>query len=426
MATPGWTSVGEATAVQYGVSGWLALADPGPSDRGLNSFTGGASDATSSLTQTVNVNQYSSAIDASQVTYVLSGWLGGYSSQDDSATLTVTFQNAAGVALGTGSIGPVLASDRADVTGLLSRSSAGAVPSGTRTVLVVLSMNRTAGTANDGYADNLSLAFSGTGAGACNPGASTDGGTTGGGPDAGAKDAASGPDAGAKDAGGVCGTGVSCPAGQQCLSGQCCVPPAAGGDCTTFPACGCPAGQVCYPSTTHVLACFAGNNLLEGADCSSGSTCQAGLGCFDGVCRPYCNTDADCPAVAGVQSCLATYWDDQQTVSILGVKVCARTCDPAHPQSPRAPFLSCPAGFGCSPSPAGASFCFKASPLPTGSACTSDADCPAGNSCTGASATTLVCKPYCFSSSDCAAGATCQFAWITRQYAGSQELGYCQ
>jgi len=42
----------------------------------------------------------------------------------------------------------------------LQRSSNGTVPSGTRTVLVC-SMLRTDGTANDGYADDLSLVFSG-------------------------------------------------------------------------------------------------------------------------------------------------------------------------------------------------------------------------------------------------------------------------
>jgi hypothetical protein len=406
VATPGWISTGEATAVEYGVSGGPGLTDPGPADRGLNFFSGGWSDATSSLTQTVTVSQFSSTIDANQVTYVLSGWLGGYWTQDDSATLTVTFQNAAGVVLGTGSIGPVLASDRASATGLLVRSSTGAVPPGTRTVLVVLSLNRAAGTANDGSADNLSLAFSGTGTGACNPGVSADGGTTGGAADAAAKDAGGGADAAAQDAGGGCGV------------------PAAGGTCTPFPPCGCPTGQVCYPSTTHAMACFTGNNLPEGADCSSGLICQTGLGCLDGVCRPYCSTDADCPMVAGVRSCLAIYWSDSSP--ILGVKLCAKICDPAHPQSPTAPLLSCPTGFSCSPSPDGASSCFNASPSSAaGSACTSDMNCPAGYACTGTSATTLVCKQYCFFNSDCVSG-TCQFTWITPQYAGTSAVGYCQ
>jgi hypothetical protein len=159
VPTSGWTSVGEATAIQYGASEYPALTDPGPSDRGLNFFAGGQSDPTSSLAQTINVSQYASSIDTGHVTYALSGWLGGWEDQGDSATLTVTFQDATGRALAAGSIGPVTEADRADVTGLSQRSSNGAVPSGTRTVSVVLSMIRTDGTANDGYADNLSLLF---------------------------------------------------------------------------------------------------------------------------------------------------------------------------------------------------------------------------------------------------------------------------
>jgi hypothetical protein len=179
VATPGWTTTGEATAAQYGVSGWPGSADPGPTDRGLNLFSGGPSDATSTLTQTINVAQFSSAIDSRRVTYLLSGWLGGWQSQDDNATLTVTFQSASGVALGTGSIGPVMGSDRAYATGLIQQSSSGSVPSGTRTVLVVLSLVRISGSANDGYADDLSLVFGGTGTSACGVGASVDGGGAG-------------------------------------------------------------------------------------------------------------------------------------------------------------------------------------------------------------------------------------------------------
>ncbi len=234
------------------------------------------------------------------------------------------------------------------------------------------------------------------------------------------------PDAGAKDTASGCGSGGACPVGQQCLSGQCCVPPAAGGDCSANPACGCPAGQICAPASTRVMACFAGNNVAEGADCSAGLTCRAGLGCFDGICRPYCNSDVDCPAVAGVQRCLPTYWDDQQTQAILGVKVCARICDPSRPQNPHAPLLSCPAGFGCGSAPTGDSFCFKAGTSPAGAACTSTANCLPGYVCTGPSATALVCTNYCLSNSDCAGGTTCQFAWTPRQYAGTQEVGYCQ
>ena len=161
VSTPNWVSAGEATAAQYAVNGWPLPTDSGPADRGLNLFSGGPADSASSLTQTVNLTHYAGSIDKNHATYKLSAWLGGYADQGDNATVTVTFQDALGSALGTGSIGPVTASDRSNLTGLLPRSSDGTVPSGTRKVLVVISMVRTDGTANDGYADNLSLIFSG-------------------------------------------------------------------------------------------------------------------------------------------------------------------------------------------------------------------------------------------------------------------------
>ncbi len=161
VATPGWTSTGEATALVYGSGGYPALTDPGPADRGVNLFIGGYNDATSSLTQTIDLTADAASIDAAGVTYALSGWLGGYSTQEDYATLTVTFQDGTLNALGTGTIGPVTAEDRADATGLLLRGTTGSVPVGTRSALVVLAMVREAGTANDGYADNLSLTLCG-------------------------------------------------------------------------------------------------------------------------------------------------------------------------------------------------------------------------------------------------------------------------
>jgi hypothetical protein len=161
VSTPNWVSSGGATAAQYAVNGWPAPTDSGPADRGSNLFSGGPADSTSSLSQTVNVSHYAGSIDKNHVTYKMSGWLGGYSDQGDNATVTVTFEDSSGNALGAGSIGPVTASDRSNQTGLLPRSSGGPVPSGTRKVLVVIAMVRTDGTANDGYADNLSLIFSG-------------------------------------------------------------------------------------------------------------------------------------------------------------------------------------------------------------------------------------------------------------------------
>jgi hypothetical protein len=161
VPTPGWTSTGEATALEYGVSSYPAATDPGPTDRGTNLFVGGQDDMSSSLTQTIDLTAYGAAIAGGGVTYTLTGWLGGYNSQEDSATLTITFEDGSGSALATGSIGPVTAEDRMGSTGLLERSGTGAVPKGTQSVLVELDMTRTDGSANDGYADDLSLVLTG-------------------------------------------------------------------------------------------------------------------------------------------------------------------------------------------------------------------------------------------------------------------------
>ncbi len=74
--------------------------------------------------------------------------------------LTVTFRNAGAASIGSASIGPVTAADRANATGMLLRAAGGAVPVGTRTIDVVLQMTRLSGSYNDGYADDLSLVLS--------------------------------------------------------------------------------------------------------------------------------------------------------------------------------------------------------------------------------------------------------------------------
>ena len=158
---PSWTLTGNFTVVQYNAPGGFPLStDPGPPARGSNYFAGG-NNASSSATQTINVAAGAAAIDAGMATYSLSGWLGGFSSQDDNATLTVTFRNAGATAIGSATIGPVTAADRGSATGMLLRNAAGAVPVGTRTIDVVLQLTRVSGTYNDGYADELSLVLAG-------------------------------------------------------------------------------------------------------------------------------------------------------------------------------------------------------------------------------------------------------------------------
>jgi hypothetical protein len=211
-----------------------------------------------------------------------------------------------------------------------------------------------------------------------------------------------------------------CMAGLMCSSGQCCVPPASGGVCTQYPACGCPANEICYPvRASHSLGCFGTDNLAEGADCNNGQ-CTAGFGCFGSTCKQYCNTDADCPAAPGVRKCLQTTWSDTKA-AIAGVLVCASVCDPVHPQGPKAPLRSCPAGFGCYSSDTGASGCYSGGTAAGGSTCASDSDCLPGFYCGSGSKT---CRGYCYTDADCP-GSTCSIGFSPAQFAGIYPVGYC-
>ena len=164
-SVPGWTITGPVSVCRYG-SVEIDTMAPGPPDRGLNFFSGGPDNSTSSLAQRIDISTNAAAIDAGTLTYTLSGWLGGWDVQDDSASLTVTFRNASNASLGTAKIGPVFSDLRPFGTGLVQETAAGTIPSGTRNLDLVLLFSRSSGSYNDGAADNLSLVL-GTGAGTC-------------------------------------------------------------------------------------------------------------------------------------------------------------------------------------------------------------------------------------------------------------------
>jgi hypothetical protein len=157
VAMPNWSRNYSGTLVPYGAPGGFPLAtDPGPVDRGFGFFAGGVS-AYSYITQEINISSIGAAIDASKVHYDLSGYFGGYATDDDSAYLGARFENASHSSLGIDSTIIVYASHRGNQTGLLFRSRTGLVPVGTRFIVISLIMTRYAGSYNDAYADNLSL-----------------------------------------------------------------------------------------------------------------------------------------------------------------------------------------------------------------------------------------------------------------------------
>jgi uncharacterized protein (TIGR03437 family) len=161
VSVPGWSQEGLFTIEPYSDPGGdLSAMTPGPPNPGNYYFYGGPSNAMSSASQLIDVSSTASLIDTGTVQYALSAWLGGYSSQNDNAVLTVTYEDWTGTNLGSVTLGPILAADRSNNSELLLESQNGSVPTGTRQISVVLTMTRTDGSDNDGLADNLSLVLS--------------------------------------------------------------------------------------------------------------------------------------------------------------------------------------------------------------------------------------------------------------------------
>ncbi|NHZ87858.1 PEP-CTERM sorting domain-containing protein [Massilia sp. CCM 8733] len=158
VTVPGWTVSGGLTSVNYGASGGFpGPADAGPQNRGKNFFAGGVNTPASRAVQVIDLGGYSDAIKGGQSQFDLSGWLGGYATQSDSATLTAVFRDKSGNTLFSKSLAPVSVSDRGGLNNLVYRESHGFIPVGSALVDIVLDMNRAEGSYNDGYADNLSF-----------------------------------------------------------------------------------------------------------------------------------------------------------------------------------------------------------------------------------------------------------------------------
>lgn len=155
----GWIISKEFTTLLYGTGGGFpSLTDPGPADRGSRFFSGGSSNASAEAMQSIDISFAASDIDAGNASFNLSAYLGGYGPQDDNAKVTASFFDAAGTQLGlTTTIGPVMAADRNNKTGLLLRETGSVVPAQARTVRITILLTRLTPNYNDGYADNISF-----------------------------------------------------------------------------------------------------------------------------------------------------------------------------------------------------------------------------------------------------------------------------
>ena len=158
---PGWTRKGKFTVVRYLAPGGFPDATVQAAVRGgSNFFAGGPANAGSAVSQEIDLAAKKALIDAGKAKATLTGYLGGYATQDDALVATASFLSASGKRLGSVRIGPVRAAERGSLTKMLQKSAAAPVPKTTRTVRVTLGASRTSGSYNDGYADNLSLTVS--------------------------------------------------------------------------------------------------------------------------------------------------------------------------------------------------------------------------------------------------------------------------
>ncbi len=180
MIVPNWTTTaGNFSVVQYSsdpsmIPGLPRFNDPGPPNRGLNFFAGGADGNPagtfiSSGDQILDISNAASLIDTGMIPFTLSGYLGGYFDQRDNATFT-SFFDAGAMVLGSSVIGPVTLADRMGATGLFPRSATGFIPAGTRQIDFKISINGIDGNQSDGYLDNLSFVARGPAAGVPEPG----------------------------------------------------------------------------------------------------------------------------------------------------------------------------------------------------------------------------------------------------------------
>jgi hypothetical protein len=85
-------------------------------------------------------------------------WLGGKDIEEDSAFVSISFQNSKNQHVGGMDVlGPVTATDRKDKTAFLSRNISAQVPVGSRMALISAVIIRATGNRNQGYIDSITF-----------------------------------------------------------------------------------------------------------------------------------------------------------------------------------------------------------------------------------------------------------------------------
>ncbi|HVW25054.1 MAG TPA: hypothetical protein VHC69_06760 [Polyangiaceae bacterium] len=227
------------------------------------------------------------------------------------------------------------------------------------------------------------------GTGGSNSGGSNSGGSNSGGSNSGGSNSGGSGGSSAGGSGGVTGSGGS---------SNGCHPPTTDGQCELVSRCGCASSQNCtYVGTT--TKCIAPGGTPMWSACAYNSDCPAGAGCVGGVCRPNCNTAADCGAPGATYRACNPVTDDSTGKPFAGWEACTRQCNPMDPTNTAADpaFGACGDGANCIVSATGVSGttnCVAAGSGSPGAACTSTSDCSAGLLCELNNGT-RVCTQWC-------------------------------
>ncbi len=200
------------------------------------------------------------------------------------------------------------------------------------------------------------------------------------------------------------------------------------GTCDTFPQCGCNSGERCdVVNTAGETGCVADGTVDPFRACAAGKFCKAGSGCVGNVCKPFCETKADC----GAGKCIQVLSDPGgQGTPIPGFKVCTAGCSLVDPvaicglQAGCYPDTGSPAGTDCASSGVG-----QGVGTCTGAGAANPTACAPGFGCVaGATAGTWDCRKWCRVgfATDCPGGATCSgFAPPNTLFVDGFEHGVC-
>jgi hypothetical protein len=228
-----------------------------------------------------------------------------------------------------------------------------------------------------------------------------------------------------------------------------CTPTISGSACNVFPQCGCAANQNCNVenTTTGAAQCAAVGTVGLWGSCdpkqvgaNGDGVCVAGSSCVDGVCSPFCSTNADCGG--SNRDCVQVDSVNSSTgvaTPIPGFQICLSYCDPTSPQSSANGYTACGAGVNCFGNTDGSSYC----EAPVTASGTSKVDCTGGGAAVGdptLCAAGYACIPSTFSATcykqchvsggtECTGTQTCH-SQSTKVYAGTPssttEIGYCK